>query len=78
MIEGKRYRVRYRLATQRYDREMVAQYLGAHDRSWNSARVEHLFNLRPLAGTTTLLETDIVGSPVETDEPLCIQRRARG
>lgn len=67
-VKGNRYRVRYRLETQRRDREMVASYLG-YDRTRN----EFMFNLRPLAGTTALSGRDI-HSAVETDEPKIIER----
>jgi hypothetical protein len=67
--EGQRYRVTYRLDGQRYDRQFVGTYLG-----WNRTFERHDFNLRPAAGTGSLLDPDIlsvaeVGVEVAHDAP---------
>lgn len=58
MIEGKRYRVRYRIAgVHRADHEFVGTYLG--DESGRPERVAQ-FSLRPVSGTSTLAHRCIV------------------
>jgi hypothetical protein len=56
-IRGSKYKVRYRIpSVQRYDREMVAVYLGTPDYRSNVPRLprERQFSGRPEFGTTSL------------------------
>lgn len=72
MVEGKMYCVRYRFNYQKLDRELTATYLGQrYDRD------EFLFNLRPLAGTTSLDRRSIVSVREAEGEKKCIERVIR-
>lgn len=68
-VEGAKYRVRYRLDSQRVDREFVGLYLGWNQYGW------HDLSLRPAAGTVTLpddaiIEIEMVASVVACTQPV--------
>lgn len=72
MVKGKRYRVTTRTQAANYrwvTHIMVAQYLGTDHRG------EDVFNLRPLAGTTSV-DPDTVVSAELTDAPVSLPHRA--
>jgi hypothetical protein len=71
MVKGKRYRVTTRTQAGNYrwvTHVMVAQYLGTAHTG------EDVFNLRPLAGTTTV-DPDSIVSVELTDAPISCPRR---
>lgn len=53
--EGRWYRLRTQVGTQRYERESVLQYLGMDG-------YDMLFNARPLAGTQRLSPASLVST----------------
>jgi hypothetical protein len=73
---GKKYRVRYRLPTQRYDREMVAVYLGMPShRVASPGKRERQFSGRPEFGTTALEVGWILGNEQVDDSTECYTDR---
>lgn len=55
-VIGGRYKIRYRLDNQRYDREGVASYMGVN------LFGNYSFSGRPVFGTTELRKTDIISA----------------
>lgn len=72
LVEGGKFRVRYRLDSQRRDRVFVGRYLG-----YNKVLSRHDFDLRPAAGTSGLaddaiLEVELVHSDTPCSQPVMI------
>lgn len=77
---GKKYKVRYRTPTQRYDRELVAVYLGKPDYRSNVidvSRRTRQFSGRPEFGTTELeIGWIIANEEVDPSTKCYVGRRA--
>ena len=76
---GAKYKIRYRLPGQRYDREMVGVYLGSpHPQKATGIPRERQFSLRPDFGTQTLSMDWIKSNErVDDDHEMYIDRRAK-
>lgn len=61
LLQGRRYRVRFRLQGQRVDRIMVAKYLGVATNGYH-------WDLRPKAGTLILQKGDMLQLTLTQDE----------
>jgi hypothetical protein len=79
-MRGKKFRIRYRTPTQRYDREMVAVYLGMpshRDVRVAPGRRQREFSGRPQFGTTFLEMGWIISNELVDDSIECyVDRRA--
>lgn len=78
-VRGAKYKVRYRIpGVQRYDREMVATYLGTpHPQKATGIPRERQFSGRPEFGTTSLsMDWIIDNERVSSDTSCYVDRRA--
>ena len=69
LVVGGMFRVRYRLDSQRRDREFIGKYLG-----WSKYYTQHEFDLRPEAGTSQLpgeaiISVELVPSNTRPQQP---------
>ena len=74
---GRRYLIRYRSDTQRFEREAVMDYLGEGQAGVDAEN--YLFNARPLAGTQAMPKRWVQSvTEVPKSSPIVIERRAAG
>lgn len=62
------YTIRHRSHGQKFDRKSVMQYLGVEEQSIVQRNLKHAFNARPVAGTQSLYDDDII-SVEEVEKP---------